>query len=108
ATITASDSEDTTVVEAGKDVAGDNSASGQLTVSDVDDGEAVFQEPASLEGTYGTFTFNASTGAWTYTLDESKADALNANDAATDSLVVTSKDGTASETITVNITGSND
>src|SRR6185369_3479168 len=71
ATITASASEDTEAVEAGgvgNAIAGDPSAGGQLTVHDVDDGENHFATPASLEGTYGTFTFNPTTGVWGYTL----------------------------------------
>ena len=105
---------DHALVEAGgvaNGTAGDSSAGGTLTVSDVDDGEAHFEAaaPASLNGTYGTFTFNAATGAWTYTLDDSRAatEALNAGDAASDTLTVYSHDGT-SHTITVNITGTND
>jgi VCBS repeat-containing protein len=86
------------------------SDSGDLNVSDVDTNEAVFQAvaPASLAGTYGNFSFNEQTGAWTYTLDQSKADSLKANQSATDALTVKSLDGTDSETITVNITGTND
>jgi len=84
------------------------SASGDLVVSDADAGEAVFQavSPASLAGTYGNFTFDA--GAWTYTLDQGKADSLTEKEMATDALTVTSLDGSASKTITVNITGAND
>ncbi|MDN3988714.1 VCBS domain-containing protein, partial [Zwartia vadi] len=89
-----------------------NTASGTLNVSDVDTGENVFQTVASgaLAGTYGAFTFNATTGAWTYTLDNSKpaVQALGAGVTATDTLTVLSKDGTASETITVTITGTAD
>ena len=90
--------------------AGDPSASGQVTVSDVDDGEAHFQAPASLNGTYGTFTFDEQTGQWSYTLDDSRAatQALNDGDPATDTLTVTSADGTAHHDIVVNITGAND
>nr|WP_231528614.1 VCBS domain-containing protein [Rhizobium ruizarguesonis] len=44
---------------------GDPNASGKLTVSDVDDGEAAFAAPASLNGIYGSFTFNAASGSWT-------------------------------------------
>ncbi len=86
-------------------------ASGTLTVSDVDAGEAVFQTPASLAGTYGSFTFDPATGAWTYTADNSQAaiQALNSSSAPlTDSLTVTSLDGTASQTVTVTIAGVND
>ncbi|EHP31401.1 outer membrane adhesin-like protein [Sulfurimonas gotlandica GD1] len=110
ATITASDSEDTAVLEAGYNVAGDSVAGGTLSVADVDAGEEVFQTPASLAGTYGTFTFNTTTGVWSYALDNSKpaTQELNAGDAVSDSLTVKSFDGTDTETITVNITGSND
>ncbi|MEM5432293.1 VCBS domain-containing protein, partial [Cupriavidus oxalaticus] len=113
ATITASASEDTSVTEAGglaNAVAGDASASGTLTVSDVDTGEAHFAAvpPDSLAGRYGTFTFDSNTGAWTYTLDNSKADALTAGQQVSDSLTVVSADQTAQQTITVNITGAND
>ncbi len=88
----------------------DPSASGHLMVHDVDAGEAAFQAVAieSLEGSYGNFTFNENTGAWTYTLDQGKADSLAKDQQETDALTVQSLDGTASQTITVNITGAND
>jgi protocadherin Fat 4 len=111
ATITASGNEDTSVTEAGgvaNGTAGDPDASGQLTVNDVDTGENKFQAPASLDGTYGAFKFDADTGAWSYSLDQSKADALFDGEAASDSLKVTSFDGTATYEIKVDITGSND
>ncbi len=80
---------------------GDPSASGQLTVHDVDSGENHFQRrPAALAGNYGTFTFNTTTGAWTYTLDQTKADPLTAGQHVTDTLTVTSADGTAPQTST--------
>ena len=87
-----------------------NTASGTLTATDVDTGQAVFQTPSSLVGSYGTFTFNASTGAWTYTLDNSKAavQALPAGSTLTDTLTVTSQDGTATQNVVVTITGAND
>src|SRR5207302_1550122 len=111
ATITASASEDTAVLEAGglaNATAGDPSASGQLTVHDVDSGEAHFQTPASLAGTYGTYTFNPTTGVWGYTLSQSLADPLTAGQVVHDHLSVTSFDGTASFDIDVTITGTND
>ena len=51
-----------------------NTANGTLSVTDVDGGEAVFQPvlPTALMDTYGNFTFNAMTGIWGYTLDNSK------------------------------------
>ncbi|MBR0926560.1 VCBS domain-containing protein [Bradyrhizobium diazoefficiens] len=107
ATITVSGSQDTSVTEAGSG-AGDPNASGQLAVNDVDSGQAHFAVPASLAGTYGTFMFNAATGAWTYTLDPAKSDPLAAGQHVTDTLTVASVDGTAAHDIVVNITGTND
>jgi VCBS repeat-containing protein len=105
--------DDRMVTEAGgvsNGTAGDASASGKLLLTDVDVGEAVFQTPASLEGTYGTFTFDEATGAWSYALDNTRAatQALPQNQAVNDTLVVWSVDGTASHEIVVNITGAND
>lgn len=89
---------------------GTATASGTLTVTDADPGESVFQAPPSLGGTYGTFTFDPATGAWTYTLDDDRAatQALTDGETVTDELVVTSFDGTATETIAVTVTGAND
>src|SRR6185369_2147935 len=58
-------------------------------------------------GTYGAFTFDAASGAWTYAVDPARAvtQALAPGELATETLTVTSLDGTASETITVTITG---
>ncbi|WP_172203783.1 S-layer family protein, partial [Niveibacterium sp. COAC-50] len=85
-------------------------ASGSLAVSDVDSGEAVFQTPATLAGTYGTFTFNTTTGAWTYAANNSQAaiQSLGAGQSLTDSITVKSADGTASQVISVTINGAND
>src|SRR2546421_627472 len=77
ASITVSVSEDTAVIEAGgvaNASAADPTAGGTLTVHDVDTGEDHFQTPASLAGTYGTYTFNPTTGAWSYTLNQALAE----------------------------------
>jgi len=89
---------------------GTATASGTLGVADPDSGEAVFAAPASLAGTYGTFAFDAATGAWSYTLDNARAatQALGAGAAASDVLTVHSLDGTAAQAITVAITGADD
>ncbi|MBT9475385.1 VCBS domain-containing protein [Polaromonas sp.] len=113
ASISVTEGGDYAVVEAGgvaNGTLGDPSAAGDLDVSDVDAGQAVFAAPASLSGTYGDFTFVAATGAWTYTLDNDRAatQALNGSAPATDTLTVNSLDGTASRTITVNVAGTND
>ncbi|MBM6584378.1 VCBS domain-containing protein, partial [Microvirga sp. BT689] len=83
---------------------------GTLIVTDVDTGEAVFRAPASLNGTYGTFVFDAATGEWSYVLDNSRSatQALAAGQTVSDTLTVTSHDGTASHAIAVTLTGAND
>ncbi|EHR01378.1 VCBS domain-containing protein [Bradyrhizobium sp. WSM471] len=85
-------------------------ACGTLTVQDADTGQDNFQTPASLAGTYGTFTFDPATGEWSYTLDNSaaKVQALAGGEIVHDTLTVMSADGTASQLIDVTITGSND
>jgi VCBS repeat-containing protein len=85
-------------------------ASGTLTVSDADTGEALFATPASLAGTYGSFSFDAATGAWGYALDNAAASvqALADGQTVTDTLTIASLDGTASQAITVSIAGIND
>ncbi|MGQ5525691.1 VCBS domain-containing protein, partial [Chitinimonas sp. PSY-7] len=84
------------------------SISGKLQVHDVDNGEAVFQKPASLTGTYGNFTFNDLNGQWSYTADNSKIQFLGDREQVTETLVVHSKDGTATQNIVVTINGLND
>jgi VCBS repeat-containing protein len=85
-------------------------AGATLTANDPDAGENLFQNPASLAGVYGTFTFNAATGAWGYTLNNAAANVqgLITGQQVTDSLIVTSFDGSDSETITVTVNGAND
>ena len=83
---------------------------GTLSISDQDPDDEVFQTPASLIGVYGDFTFDETTGVWTYTLDSSRSttDALSADQVVHDQLTVTSQDGTASQIIDVTVTGAND
>jgi VCBS repeat-containing protein len=89
-----------------------NKVTGKLAVADVDAGEMVFQAPAAaaLKGTYGAFTFDATKGEWSYTLDNSLAatQALAAGQTTTETLTVKSIDGTASQDIKVTVTGTND
>jgi len=85
---------------------------GKLNVSDADRDEAVFAEVTaeSLQGQYGSFSFNSSTGEWTYTLDNSSAavQALATGQIVFDQLSVTSIDGTATETIEVAVSGTDE
>ncbi|MFO1169424.1 MAG: VCBS domain-containing protein [Hyphomicrobiaceae bacterium] len=83
---------------------------GKLTITDADAGQNVFAAPASLTGTYGTFSFNVTSGLWSYTLANSAANvqALTAGQVAHDTLVVSSIDGTAHQALAVAILGVNE
>ncbi len=85
-------------------------AGGTLSISDLDAGQPGFQMPTSLTGTYGTFTFNATTGVWGYTLNNGadNVQSLRASDVVYDLLTVTALDGSASKVIDVTITGRNE
>lgn len=98
------------VIEAGVIGVGTSIASGTLTVADADSGEAGFLALASLEGIYGSFTFNAESGAWTYQLDNDRAatQALVQGEQVIETLSVSSLDGSAHQDITVTIAGTND
>ncbi|RIX26970.1 VCBS domain-containing protein, partial [Sphingomonas edaphi] len=106
---------DNAVVEAGgvaNGLPGDPCAYGTLVVNDADLGENVFHAPdaGALTGTYGDFTFNPLSGGWTYTLDNSLAttQGLDDGESVTETLTVTSIDGSASYDIVVTITGADD
>lgn len=104
--------QDTTVTEAGgvaNATPGDPSASGTLAATDPDQGESAFQPQLALDGTYGAFTLDATTGAWTYALDDSRSatQSLQAGEVAQDTLTIRSADNTP-YTITVTVTGAND
>ena len=102
------------------EIAGDTSASifeddpavlsGTLNVRDDDPGETGFRAPASVDGTYGAFTFNAATGGWTYALDNARAatQALAVGANAIDDLAITSLDGSATAAINIAVGGRND
>ena len=85
---------------------------GTLSNTDPDSEESSYQapSPADLIGSYGTWTFDNTSGDWSYSLDNSNADiqALADGDSLTDSLIIQSSDGTGSQTITVIIHGTND
>ncbi|BDI05077.1 VCBS domain-containing protein [Sphaerotilus microaerophilus] len=83
------------------------SDSGTLTVTDGDTNQATITA-GTLTGTYGSLTIDAA-GAWTYSALNSQAaiQALGAGDHLTDTITVTSADGTP-HTITITINGAND
>ena len=84
------------------------SANGTLSVADPDTGEAMFQMPAVLVGSYGDFAFDPLSGAWSYALDPARANSLTTGQVVHESLAVASLDGTANQLIDVTVTGSND
>src|SRR5205814_5518131 len=67
----------------------------------------LFRSP-SLAGTYGTFTFNPTTGAWTYTLDRKSTRLPSSSLRIPYALSVKTKDGTQTHDIVVHITGANE
>ncbi|WP_249553162.1 MULTISPECIES: VCBS domain-containing protein [Shewanella] len=81
---------------------------GQLTISDPDAGQDHFTSQTNVAGSYGTFSLDQA-GHWTYVSDNSQTaiQQLKADATLTDSLIVTSADGT-NHTVTVTLTGSND
>ncbi|RZM88507.1 adhesin, partial [Bradyrhizobium genosp. SA-3] len=82
------------------------STSGQLTITDPDIGEAHVVAQSNVHGSYGDFTIDAN-GAWSYTGNGAHNE-LTAGQQVQDQFTVVSQDGTASGTVTVTITGTND
>jgi VCBS repeat-containing protein len=87
------------------------STSGVLTIADVDQGQSSFTPQASTAGSngYGSFSLLAD-GNWSYTADNSQAviQQLGAGQSISDSFTAVSSDGTASQVVTVSISGTND
>ena len=81
-------------------------ASGNLTITDIDSSAAF--TPATVAGTYGSFTI-ASNGAWGYTLNNASpaVQALTSAQQPVESFTVTAADGTVT-TITVTVNGANE
>ncbi|MDH3636428.1 MAG: VCBS domain-containing protein, partial [Gammaproteobacteria bacterium] len=93
---------DTAVTE---DDLANQTASGMIAISDVDNGEGTL---VSSVATYGTVTVDGS-GNWTYTLDNGDpvVNALAAGETLVDTITFTSDDGTTA-TQAITITGAND
>ncbi|KZZ52402.1 hypothetical protein A3758_10405 [Oleiphilus sp. HI0118] len=84
------------------------SASGKISISDVDAGEASFKAASGLAGAHGTLDMRTD-GTWTYTLSgtDPVVKALGVNMSLTDHVTVTSADGTT-KVVDITINGSND
>lgn len=84
-------------------------ASGSVTVVDVDDDpDPTVPDVASTAGDNGYGSFVLSAGTWTYTLDQSAVQHLDAGDTVTDTITYTASDGTTTQQIAVTITGADD
>ncbi|MBU2871048.1 chondroitinase-B domain-containing protein [Colwellia sp. E2M01] len=80
--------------------------SNNVSVTDVDAGEAEFVTQTDADTTYGIFSITA-TGGWSYSLDTANASVIaltDPSDTLTDTIAIESADGTPS-TIVITITG---
>jgi len=82
------------------------STSGQVTITDSDDGESAALVVLSGNATHGTYTV-AADGSWTYAVDNAAIQHLGAGDTASDSFDVVSLDGTH-HAVNITINGTND
>ena len=83
-------------------------ATGKLSIVDLDaDDTPSFADVGATAGdnAYGSFTLSG--GTWTYTLDQSAVQDLDAGDMVNDTITYTATDGTTQQ-VTVTITGSDD
>ena len=76
-------------------------ASGALTISDVDGGDTpTITDVSSTAGANGYGNFVMASGTWTYTIDSSATDALDAGDSVTDTYAFEASD-TTTQTVTI-------
>ncbi|WP_197075745.1 VCBS domain-containing protein, partial [Salinivibrio sp. KP-1] len=80
-------------------------ATGTIAISDVDDGDNPTFANTTEAGTYGSLEL--VDGAWTYTLDQSAVQDLDAGDEVTDTITLTASDNTQQD-IVITITGTED
>ncbi|MCQ4345835.1 Ig-like domain-containing protein, partial [Pseudomonas stutzeri] len=97
----------TVTEDADVDGSGKLNASGSLTISDADTGEAAFQTTVSAApGTLGSLSLDAS-GAWSYSVANSAVQYLKAGETKLETFTVKALDGTEHQ-VQVTITGVND
>ncbi|WP_152619671.1 VCBS domain-containing protein, partial [Paramagnetospirillum magnetotacticum] len=87
---------------------GNGRATGTLSVADVDSGQA-HVTAQTVQTDQGTFSIGEN-GQWSFQVNSSNADvqALGAGESMTKTFAVASADGTATQNVSVTITGSND
>ncbi|OOF31345.1 VCBS domain-containing protein, partial [Salinivibrio proteolyticus] len=80
-------------------------ATGTIAISDVDGDDTPTFANTTEAGTYGSLQL--VNGNWTYTLDQSAVQSLDAGDQVTDTITLTASDGTEQD-IVITITGTDD
>ncbi|OOF27318.1 VCBS domain-containing protein, partial [Salinivibrio proteolyticus] len=80
-------------------------ATGTLAISDVDGDDTPTFANTTETGSYGSLEL--VDGSWTYTLDQSAVQDLDAGDQVTDTITLTASDGTEQD-IVITITGTDD
>ncbi|WP_031843534.1 VCBS domain-containing protein, partial [Vibrio parahaemolyticus] len=80
-------------------------ATGTITISDVDNGDEPVFSNTTATGTYGELVL--VDGKWTYTLDQSQVQQLDEGEQVQDTITLTATDGTQ-QNIVIDITGTND
>nr|WP_108743180.1 VCBS domain-containing protein [Salinivibrio sp. IB872] len=80
-------------------------ATGTIAISDIDSGDNPTFADTTETGTYGSLEL--VDGNWTYTLDQSAVQNLDAGDQITDTIILTASDGTE-QAIVITITGTED
>ncbi|OOF12927.1 hypothetical protein BZG84_16160, partial [Salinivibrio sp. PR932] len=80
-------------------------ATGTIAISDVDDDDTPAFANTTEAGTYGSL--DLVNGNWTYTLDQSAVQSLDAGDQVTDTITLTASDNTQ-QNIVITITGTDD
>ncbi|HHX8566627.1 TPA: VCBS domain-containing protein, partial [Vibrio diabolicus] len=80
-------------------------ATGTITISDVDNGDEPVFSNTTVTGTYGELVL--VDGKWTYTLDQSQVQQLDEGDQVQDTITLTATDGTQ-QNIVIDITGTED
>ncbi|MPW35915.1 VCBS domain-containing protein [Vibrio sp. B1Z05] len=84
---------------------------GQVTATDVDHNALLTYTPDNLQGTYGTFVLNPSSGKWNYTLDNDANQALAEGESHVETMLVTVTDdqgATTTQQVRVTVEGTND
>ncbi|WP_425093692.1 Ig-like domain-containing protein [Tropicimonas sp. S265A] len=85
-------------------------ASGTLVAQDTDPGTTLVWS-GSARGTFGEFTVDAASGAWTYQINAPAAQVLDAGDSFVETFTVTVSDAagaSAEQIVSITLTGSND